>query len=288
VAKQKVDLDLPPHHDETEVGPMSSDDISHQLQRRLARCRAPRRHTAITARWALTHTALAGLTIDNIVDCCGRGTIEQNSIVGALIDLHQSGDDDASTVLLSVCSPVVYGIAHHTGRSARRTDGREADRETFCSGAGSYWAALGHVLTTIDSHPPIGANGQPRVFLAHIGFLVFRSRKQIDASERRRHRYGKCHDDDAMGRLICLTEAIVDDEHRRRYPIDVTAVEDAALHSIELDRIAKVVRDGIITADEWRHLINHRIDLTTTSTTRERVAAHRTAQYLSRLVDHAA
>lgn len=267
---------------------MSSDDISHQLQRRLARCRAPRRHTAITARWARTHTALAGLTIDNIVDCCLQGTIEQNPIVGALIELHQSGDDDASTVLLSVCRPVVYGIVHHTGRSARPTDGREADRETFRSGASSYWAALGHVLATIDSHPPIGANGQPRVFLAHIGSLVFRSRKQIDASERRRHRYGQRHDDDAMGRLICLTEAIVDDEHRRRYPIDVTAVEDAALHSIELDRIAKVVRDGVIAADEWRHLINHRIGPTTTSTTRERVAAHRTAQCLSRLVDHAA
>ena len=266
---------------------MSSDDISHQLQRHLDRCRAPRRHTTITTRWARTHIVLAGLSIDNIVDCCRRGTIEQNPIVGALIELHQSGDDDASTVLLSVCRPVVHGIAHHAGRSARPTDGREADNETACSGASSYWAALGHVLATIDSHPPIGADGQPRVFLAHIGFSVFRSRKQIDASDRRRHRYGKRHDDDAMGRLICLTDAIVDDEHRRRYPIDVTAVEDAALRSIELDRIANVIRSGVIAADEWRQLINHRIGPTTTSTIRERVAAHRTAQCLSRLVDHA-
>lgn len=266
---------------------MSSDDISHQLQRRLDRCRAPRRHAAITARWALTHTALAMLTIDNIVDCCRRGTVEQNSIVGALIELHQRGDDDASTVLLSVCRPVVYGIAHHSGRSARPTDGRGADREMLDTGASSSWAALGHVLATIDSLPPICANGQPKVFLAHVGSLVFSSRKQIDASERRHHRYGKDHDD-ATGRLIFLTEAIVDDEHRRRYPIDVSAVEEAALHSIELDQIAKVVRDGVIAADEWRHLIKHRIGPTTTSTTRERVAAHRTAQYLSRLVDHAA
>lgn len=267
---------------------MSSDDISHQLQRRLARCRAPRRHTAITERWARTHPPLAGRTIDDVVDCCRRGTIEQNPIVGALIELHQSGDDDASTVLLSVCRPVVYGIAHHTERSARPADGREVDRESFCSGSGSYWAALGHVLATIDAHPPIGINGQPKVFLAHIGALVFRDRKRLDASDRRRHRYGRRRDDDATGRLVSLTEAIVDDEHRRRYPIDVSAVEDAALHSIELHRIAEVLRSGVIAADEWRHMVNHRIGPRTTSTTRERVAAHRTAQNLSRLVDHAA
>ena len=53
------------------------------------------------------------------------------------------------------------------------------------------------------------------MFPAHVGSLVFSSRTRIDASERCHHRYRKRHDD-AMGRLIFLTEAIVVDEHRRR------------------------------------------------------------------------
>ena len=85
-------------------------------------------------------------------------------------------------------------------------------------------------------------------------------------------------------RILC----VIDDFSREC----LASVVDTSLSGIrvarELDRIAKVLRSGVIAADEWRHMINHRIGPRTTSTTRERVAAHRTAQNLSRLVDHAA
>lgn len=257
---------------------MNDDIVTRQLHRQLEHCRTPSRHRSILRRWSDSQPTLADMTIDTIIDVCRRETIDQNPMVTALIALHQAGDDDATTVLLSVCRPVVYGIAHHAHRSTS-TEGNHGADPT------SYWAALGHVLATIDPTPPVSEGGRPKVFLAHIGAAVFQCRKQLDASERRRHRYNRRRGDN---RVVALTDEIIDEQHERRCAHELHLVEDAALARIELARIADAVRTGAIGAERWRRLVDHRIELRTAPSSTERVAVHRTAAKLSSLVDHAA
>lgn len=260
---------------------MSNPDVVEQLRHQLNRCRAPRRNTVITARWSRTHPSLTGHSIDDIVECCRRRSTAQNPIVAALIELHQSGDFDASTVLLSVCEPIIYGLTKHRVIAADQGIGARSRR----SGDDNYWAALGHVLATITPDEPTNGDGEPKVFLAHIGAMVTNSRRCLDASARRKHRFDHGYHDDS--RFVALTDVIMEDEQHRWIPAG-SCVEDAALNSIELDRIADVVRSGLIATDKWRQLIAHRVDHTRTATGRDRVAAHRTARRLAELVGHAA
>lgn len=257
---------------------MKDDTVTSHLQRRLQHCLTPRRHQAITHRWSTTHPALAGIGIADMLDTCRRRTVEQNPIVAALIELHQSDDDDATTVLLSACRPLFYGVVRHAQRCAS-TDGTSGTQTT------NYWAALGHVLATIEPTPPVDGDGRPKPFLDEIGIALFRTRKQIDASERRRHRYNRAGGDN---RIIALTDEIVEEQHHRRWADELHDIENQALCRIELSRIADVVRSGTVSLQRWQRLVDHRITPLGASSPADRVAAHRTATKLAELVDHAA
>ncbi len=257
---------------------MKDDTVTIHLQRRLQHCLAPRRHRTITNRWSAAHPAIAGIDIADMLDTCRRRTIDQNPILAALIALHQTGDDDATTVLLSACRPLFYGVVRHAQRCAT-TEGTSGTQTT------NYWAALGHVLATIDPTPPIDHRGRPKPFLEEIAGALFRTRRQFDASERRRHRYNRSGGDN---RIIALTDEIVEEQHHRRWADELHDVENHALCRIELSRIADAVRTGTVSLQRWQRLVDHRVTPLGASSPADRVAVHRTATKLAELVEHAA
>ncbi len=261
---------------------MPTSAIAAHIQVQVDRCRSPRRHAAIIERWARTQPALRGLSIDDIHVCCRRGTTEQNPLVAALIELHQAGDDDASTVLLSLCEPVIHGLTTSDGRSDRRYNVDHVDERVA-----AYWAGLGHVLASVTTEVPVHIDATPKVFLSHLGRLATERRRHSNASDRRRRRFVGAND-----RFVELTDALVESEQFRRQ-LTGGEVEDTALRSLELNQIADVVRAGLIDADKWHQLVEHRVTTTSestggASTSRERVTAHRTARRLAELVGHAA
>lgn len=270
---------------------MNDDIVTNQLRRRLEHCLTPRRHRTITDRWA-ANPALAGIGIHDMLTTCRRSTIEQNPIVGALISLHQSGDDDATTVLLSACRPILYGIVHHARRTADAT-------ESEATNSANYWTALSHVLATMDPSPPVDADGRPKPFLAQIGVNLFGARKQIDASERRRHRFNRAENhptrprnDDTISqddnRIVALTDDIIDEQHDRRWANEIHDLEQQVLCRLELTRIADAVRSGAVSIHRWQRLVEHRIASSGASSGADRIAVHRTSTKLAELVDHAA
>lgn len=267
---QTVELDQPTHHD-NRGRTMSTATISQQLERQLARCCSPRRHATITARWATEHPALDGLSIDDIRACCRRKTPEQNPIVAALISLHQHGDTDASTVLMTVCEPLIVKIAHQTRRTSTTGDDH----------LDAMWAALGHTLAVID--PDAVVDVDTNACLVNIATWVSACRRQLCANERQHYRSGR------HLRTVELSAAILDSPHCG-LSSDPHGVEDETIRRLELADIARAVRDGVIDRDDWNDLVEHRISKTTPTTlpARDRVAIHRTGRRLARLVDHAA
>lgn len=252
-----------------------SSPVSEQLQRQLARCRSPRRHSAITTRWGQQHAALEGLSIDEIIDCCARCTTEQNPIVGALVALHQAGDTDASTVLMTVCKPVIFKLAHMFH-----------EHGLSCEHIDTMWAALGHALALIDpTDVVIDDDGNPKVFIAIIGSWVADCKRQLSAADRRHHRDGRHL---RMVELSAMTAA--NQNHPTRMWDDPHSnIENTVISRLELAQIADAVRRGDVDADKWQRLLQHRVTDTGASTSpSDRVAIHRTGRRLARLVDHAA
>lgn len=259
---------------------MSTSAVDDQIEAQVARCRSPRHQRLIMDRWGRLHPAFNGLSIDEIHARCRRGTTAQNPLVGALIELHQAGDADASSVLLSLCKPIVHGLTRISTKAASR----RTNPGFYTTVSDTYWAGLGHVLATIPSGTPTDPDGSEQVFLAYIGHLTSHRRRQHNASERRRLRFEtKVHGE----RVVQLTDAILESHHVMQ-DVNRTPVEDSALRMIELNQIADVVRAGLIDADKWRQLLEHRVTTSPGSTGRDRVAAHRTARRLAELVDHAA
>lgn len=254
---------------------MSSSPVSKQLERQLARCQSPRRHSAITTRWGEQQPALEGLSIDEIIDCCARCTTEQNPIVEALVVLHQAGDTDASTVLMTVCKPVIFKLAHMFHEHGLSYDHID-----------TMWAALGHALALIDpTDVVVDDDGNPKVFIAIIGSWVADCKRQISASDRRHHRDGR------HLRMVELSATIASDRnHRNRLWDDPhTNIENTVISRLELGEIADAVRRGDVAADKWQRLVEHRVtDSDVCASPSERVAIHRTGRRLARLVDHAA
>ncbi len=234
--------------------------ISTQLERQLERCRSPHRHRTITARWAGTKPALAGLSIDDILTCCEAGSTDQNPIIAALIELHQAGDSDASTVLMSACAPMV-------GAAARKTSTGRVPAATI----DTTWAALAHVLATINPDTATDPHdADEEILLRVIGLRFGRCRGRLGRGERQFNRH----------------------EHVGALPERAghSDVEDSAIANVELDRIAAAVNHGVVPADRWQQLVARRLNAnhTAPASPRERVAIHRTARQLARLVDHVA
>ena len=261
---------------------MSSSPVSKQLERQLARCQSPRRHKAITTRWGEQQPALHGLSIGEIIDCCARCTTEQNPIVAALVVLHQAGDTDASTVLMAVCKPLIFKLAHmfhEHGLSYEHID--------------TMWAALGHALALIDpTDEVVDDDGNPKVFIAMIGSWVAHCKRQLTVNERRYHR------DRRQLRVVELSATIATDRHQaepatgrptRMWADPDTNIELTVISRLELGQIADAVRRGDVDADKWQRLLEHRVtDTDVCASPSERVAIHRTGRRLARLVDHAA
>lgn len=271
--KQMVDLDQ--HQPTRKVEPVPT-TITARLEQHYQRCNSPRRRAQVMTRWA-TIPALAGLSPDDIIDICERPTIDQNPVVAALIGLHQNGDHDATTVLMTVLRPMVLATA--VKRCGRRID----------DAVDNDWAAVGHMLGSIDADSePLDANGQPDVFLTHLGKRLGLSRRRLDPPAQRwliRRQRG-------TGPKFVLSHpgAISGEFEIRGGPTTDTSVEDEVLARIELDRIARVVATGQIPRSRWNQLVAHRVSPhpETVASGQTRVAVHRTAHRLARLVDHAA
>ena len=228
-------------------------------------------------RWA-TIPGLAGLAPDDIIDICSRPTTDQNPVVAALIELHQTGDLDATTVLMTVLRPMVIA-------SAMKRRGRHLDDEVL----DNDWAAVAHTVGTIDPHrKPTDSEGKPEVFLAHLGKRIGLSRRRLDPTTQRwliRRQRGT-----GPRFILFHPDATSGEFEVRGDPTVETGVEDEVLARIELDRIARVVASGQIPRSRWEQLVAHRVDEhpDTVATGRTRVAVHRTAHRLAQLVDHAA
>lgn len=251
--------------------------ITARLEQHYRRCNSPRRRTRIMTRWA-DIDALAGLAPDEIVDICSRPTTDQNPVVAALIALHQHGDVDATTVLMTVLRPMVLAAAKT--RRKGHINSHVIDND---------WAATAHTIGTTDpTIEPVDADGHPVVFLTYLGNQIGYSRRRFDpAAQRwlaRRQRGTK------PTLALLQHDSSSDGADTEGSSTSDTAVEDAALARIELDRIATVVTTGQLPRSRWDQLVAHRIDHQpdTIASTTTRVAVHRTANQLARLVDHAA
>lgn len=253
--------------------------ITTRLEQRFARCDSPRRRQQIVARWA-DIAALAGRTPGDIIGLCEQRSIEQNPVVAALIALHQSGDDDATTVLMTALRPML--LASAGTRCTGHLNDDELDQD---------WAAVAHVLATIDpAIEPTDSDGQPMVLIAHLGQQIGLSRRKLDPAARRwmvrRQR------NLILGPTIPPRDPTTYEFDLQAGSTHNSSVEDGALARIELDRIAAVVSSGQIPRSRWDQLVAHRVhelhhnDDDTPG--RTRVAVHRTATRLAWLVDHAA
>lgn len=252
--------------------------ITTRLEQRFARCNSPRRRNQILERWTGI-AALDGRTPIEIINICGQPDAAQNPVVAALITLHQHGDEDATTILMTALRPML--LASAGTRCASHLDDDTLD---------SDWAAVAHVLATIDpTVEPTDSDGQPVVFIAHLGHQLGLSRRKLDPAARRwitrRQR------NMILGPTIPPRDPTTYEFDLQAGATHDSAVEDGALARIELDRIATAVTNGQIPRSRWNQLIAHRIhelphhDNTPGCT---RVAVHRTATRLAYLVDHAA
>lgn len=251
--------------------------ITSRIELHYQRCNGSRRRSQMMTRWA-TIPPLARLTPDDIIDICSRSTTDQNPVVASLIRLHQNGDEDATAVLMTALRPMV--IASAVKRRGRHLDDEVLDND---------WAAVAHTLGTIDpDRAPTDSEGEPEVFIAHLGKRIGLSRRQLDPTTQRwliRHQRGTgprfilFQPDPTSGEFEITGDRTVE-----------TDVEDEVLARIELDRIARVVASGQIPRSRWDQLVAHRVDEhpDEVATGRTRVAVHRTAHRLAQLVDHAA
>lgn len=250
--------------------------ITTRLEADYRHCNSPRRRTRLMTRWAPI-PALSGLTPTGIVNACEAATFDQNPIVEALIRLHQDGDEDATTVLMTALRPIVIGAIRRRG-SVVSHDVLDND-----------WAAVAHTLATIDpGQPPADSEGRPLLYLNYLGNRISHSRRKIDPATRRwlvrRQR------DAAVTQTLIDADLASDDSDLRQCSTTATCVEDHAIARVELDRIARAVATGQLPRSRWEQLVDHRItsDRDTVASGRTRVAVHRTANRLALLVDHAA
>ncbi|WP_420451742.1 hypothetical protein [Ilumatobacter sp.] len=252
--------------------------ITAHLEQRFGRCNSPRRRNQILDRWAAI-PALAGRTPTEIIDICAQPGVEQNPVVAALVRLHQDVDDDATTILMTALRPIL--LASAGTRCPSHVDDHTVD---------SDWAALAHVLATVDpTIEPTDRDGQPVAFISYLGYRLGLSRRQLDPAARRwitrRQR------NMVLGATIPPRDPTTYEFDLQAGTTHASAVEDGALARIELDRIATAVSSGQIPRSRWDQLVAHRVhELTRPDDTpgRTRVAVHRTATRLAWLVDHAA
>lgn len=250
--------------------------ITTRLEADFRRCYSPRRRTRLMTRWADTR-ALSGLTPTDIIDICEAATFDQNPIVEALIRLHQDGDEDASTVLMTALRPIVIGAIRRRG-SVVSHDVLDND-----------WAAVAHTLATINpSEPPVDCEGRPLLYLNYLGNRISHSRRKIDPATRRW--LARRQRDAAVTQPLIEADLASDDSETRQCSTSATCVEDHAIARVELDRIARAVATGQLPRSRWEELVDHRIirERNTVASGRTRVAVHRTANRLALLVDHAA
>ena len=111
-----------------------TDPIAAGLDRRFEACCQSRAARRAAARWQ-THDALRGLSLREIRRRLATGHPDHNPVLAAMLRAHQSGDGDATTVLLAAFIPYV-----HHDFNVRLNAERIADR----------WAALGHLLAVAD------------------------------------------------------------------------------------------------------------------------------------------
>lgn len=257
---------------------MPTSSFETQLESHLRRCSSPRRQARIHTRWAHI-AALNTLSCDDILRLCRSGSVEQNPIVAALLRLHQAGDEDASTLLLGALRPLVALFARR--RSGGRLNAQFVD---------TFWAAAGHMLATVDAdHDPVNDDAGPTTLLAYLGQRLSCSHAHLDSGTRRQHRRSQRGDNELVrpGEFpLDFTDA---DHHVVATSADI--VEVAALSHLEFERVAIVVRDGLIDAERWNELLEHRLgsdERCAPVSTQRRVAVHRTSQRLAELVDHVA
>lgn len=205
------------------------DPIAASLDRRYHSCCQPRRHQRIQTRWQ-HYPALAGLAIPDIRQALTTPNANHNTLLADLLRAHQSGDGDATTVLLAafipyVCSDPAIPIGPD----------RIADR----------WAALGHLLATIDPADSDRPDEQ-RPFL-----LVLVGRMRRHAA---RLRYGPDpHTDHTIG------GGRADVDLDARHPTSPTVVEDHVLARLDLATIARHLQAGTIKPFRWQRLVADRI-----------------------------
>ena len=233
------------------------DPVAAGLDRRYHSCCQPRRHQRIQQRWQ-DYPALAGRTIPDIRHTLTTPAAEHNALLADLLRAHQSGDGDATTVLLSAFIPYVCSDPAITVGPDRIAD---------------RWAALGHLLATVD--PADGEQpGEQRPFLR---VLVGRMRRHAG-----RLRYGP---DPHVDRSRPADDRR-DVDLVERHPTSPSVVEDQALARIDLAVIASHLQAGTIKPFRWRRLVADRIHGPIDRTRRSSVT--HTARRLAVLTDRVA
>lgn len=257
---------------------MSHTNLVGAIQRQLAYCNTPVRHSRITRRWARSEPILDGASIDGILAHAATATTAQNPLLRALLRLHQDGDADAGTVLMAAVIPMIKRVAATRCRSVR------SDRDTEM---GNLWGAFGHMIATINPEVDLTDEAVERPMMTYFGSRLGGSHDVIEPDEARDRRAAR------RTRHIRLFtageypggEAEIFTEYR-------ADVADLAIAEIELTRIAEAVASGKISAQSWRELVEHRVDRIPAppgcSLVSRRLRAMRTARQLSGLVGHAA
>jgi hypothetical protein len=215
----------------------------------------PARWHRTRQRWATTSPPLATLTPDDFYD---RFTdphhAEHTPTCVALLRLHQAGDADATTLLLTAIAPIIGSIARNHYQ-ANRFD--------------HLWAATARLLATGD---PDGYLDGGRPFL-----VTFMGRLRRDAQRSR------CAEDRV---IVATTYNTIGAEHPHGTPAFgprvSSTVEDAVIARDHLNTIADYLRNTT-RVDRRNELINHTIHAQPIAPA-GRVRIHRLRQQLRELL----
>jgi hypothetical protein len=223
--------------------------LADHIDRRYQRCCHPRRQRRTQQRWS-RYAALAGRTIPEIRAALTSSGADHNPTIGALLQAHQAGDDDATTVLLAAFTGFVYAYP-----TLRVIEPLIADR----------WAAVARLLGVVDPDEAHRVGDRP-----FLKVLVNRMRR--DAA---RLRYlpqpAVCTAPDQLGDTV---------------PTRAALVEDHALARIDLATIGAHVRAGAVAPHHWQILVAGRIHGIPTTTAYSTIS--RTHRRLAHLTGRAA